>query len=450
MPELTPNDFKLPRSAPPRTEQEKAAHIKRARLSIKKGRVFFYPASGVDWRPIRRFSRDCDTFVYCDWQMSLDYFTRVLQGQEEGPGLPGIQDGYPALGQICSSIGHVIELEPQHLVDGPVLADPSFLTVEERANYESKYLEFANKPPWGRLVPLTLEVDGTKRRVTLIYLCAEGVATYLQLFNAQGVAPTHLCIVNCGDDRDGWTDFRDYAQPLGRAVSANAVKPELLVCDYAEHNWPWDDSIENLDWAAARVYEIFDPRVYFELIFPIRGDIFAFAPRNCDACALWLATPGDGRHGLYFSWIEFVNLLGGRPGNPLKCLRHDQWLPLLMGDGPHPWQVPMGNLIKIDPAMGRLRYIYVFPNIENQRLTEPEQAHSLVMGALETLNEAGAEDIAMNGILGAHPHRDEQIRPVMVDAIEQWSAMEHHRSERSIQRIYLVDLRGGFNVAPLV
>jgi len=104
----------------------------------------------------------------------------------------------------------------------------------------------------------------------------------------------------------------------------------------------------------------------------------------------------------------------------------------------------LGDLIKIKPALGKLSYLYILPNIEDSRLQEPAQARRLVMDALETLNDAGVEAVAMNGIHGDPRELDGQIAKVMVDAARDWP-QEAHRSEPTIKDIYLVDLRGGFN-----
>ena len=448
MAELPLNDVTLSQSALLISEQEKTEQIRMARESIKEGRAFFYPACGFDWRPIRRFSGACDTFVYCDWHMQVEHFDQVIQGQGENLGFHGTAAHYPKLSEVCVRMASPIALEPNQLVDGPVNAESRFLTPEERAKYNRNHEQFANHVPWGRLVVLTQRIDDRERKVTLIYLCAEGVATYFQLFNAQRVAPSHLCIVNCGAGFGfNWTDFRDFAKPLGRAVSANPVWPQYLITDYAEHNWPTEGCIENLGWAAARVYRFFDAReiaVYKPKAQGERGDIFTFAPKNCDACALWLSSSNDGRPGLYFSWRDFVDYLASRSANQWSYLRHDQWLPLAMNHGLHPWQAPMGNLIKIDP-IGKLRFIYFFSNVEDQGISEPEQARPLIMAALETLNEAGVQKVAMNGIQGIHRHHDDQIKPVMVNAVRDWFELKYHRSELSIQCVHLVDLRGGFN-----
>ena len=151
---------------------------------------------------------------------------------------------------------------------------------------------------------------------------------------------------------------------------------------------------------------------------------------------------------MLFSWQAFAGQLEGLPQGRVCQLRLNERqpiAPITLGPASRPWLNPLGNLVRIDPPLNRLRLIWFMPNLEDTFVSEPAQARSLVMAALETLNEAGAENVAMNGIQG-HPRKlDEQIRTVMVNAVRNWFEMEHHRSERSIRHVDLVDLRGGFN-----
>jgi hypothetical protein len=107
----------------------------------------------------------------------------------------------------------------------------------------------------------------------------------------------------------------------------------------------------------------------------------------------------------------------------------------------------LGTLIRLAPPLDHLRHIYVIPNLDDTFVGDPAQARPLVLGALETLNEAGAEVVAMNGIQG-NPHElDGQIAQAMADAVREWLRLgkDEHRAEVSIRRVFLVDLRGGFD-----
>jgi hypothetical protein len=167
--------------------------------------------------------------------------------------------------------------------------------------------------------------------------------------------------------------------------------------------------------------------------------------------ALWLRFGGGD---LFLSWQAFAGQLAGLPPEQVRQLRLNEQepiRPIAIGPTSRPWWNPLGNLILLRPALHHLRLIYFFPNLAGTFISDPAQARSLVMAALETLNEAGAKNVAMNGIQGNSHELNGQIAQVMADAANEWLEMgiERHRSEVSIRHINLVDLRGGFGDAPL-
>lgn len=176
-------------------------------------------------------------------------------------------------------------------------------------------------------------------------------------------------------------------------------------------------------------------------VYKIRGDIFDFAPKHCDGCALWL---GHDCNRLISGWDRLARRLQEDPERKLYYLQHYQWFPFQNEDGL--WRSPYGKLLKIKNALEKLSYLYVLPDIQCRRLYEPAQARRFVMNALEILNDAGVKEVAMNGIHGDPRENEKEIAKVMVDAACDWP-QEMHRSDPTIERIFLVDLRGGFNAA---
>lgn len=181
---------------------------------LKTTRVLFYPASEFDWRPLHRFTLpghfDCQTILYCDWfrERESEFAARLKD-------IP-----------VAMEVESETVITPEQITPASTAAPLDFLRADERERYRDRYRDFAAKKGWGRRVVLRGELgDGRKRRLNLIYLGAEGVATYLQVFNQQRIAPFMLCTVGCGAGFGyNWTDFRVYADALGRAVESNPAK----------------------------------------------------------------------------------------------------------------------------------------------------------------------------------------------------------------------------------
>jgi hypothetical protein len=59
-------------------------------------------------------------------------------------------------------------------------------------------------------------------RFSLLYICGEGVATYLQLYNANNIVPIAIAVIQPGTGWGfNWTDFRDEEKPLGQVMHKN-------------------------------------------------------------------------------------------------------------------------------------------------------------------------------------------------------------------------------------
>jgi len=237
-------DFIMESSPPPSAQPEPASWPER----LKSEHVFFYPACRFDWYPLYRFSDQCRLFVYCDWY-NVPGETRVIEEFEAA--IRNIHDLTPAGGAL--RCGVIDELQPEQLGICSVNALASFLTAEELRAYKRCWEMVGSPEGWGRQVKLTRSADGAQRHLILIYLCAEGVATYLNWFMDQETAPRYLCIKRCGHGFGcNYTNYNDLAAPLGRAVRANlrrhGVAPEYFITDCG-HDWPWNVRVERFqDW----------------------------------------------------------------------------------------------------------------------------------------------------------------------------------------------------------
>jgi len=233
--ELTTADLQryIKELSPASTPEERPIEL--VKNDMRSGKVFFYPASGFDWEPILdpKINSRFSTFIYCDWVMKLQDFE---QGNHVAWQMQPVRN--EALNFGCDSALEINICE----LGGIEVEIMDFLTPEEQAFYRRCYDDFANKQPWGRL----LEVKIANRKVRLVFLCAEGVKTYLELFSAPHCAPEFLSIKGPGTGFGfNWTDFRRYKEALGRAVDRNPSKPTWLGADQ-EHDWPWisDDGQE--------------------------------------------------------------------------------------------------------------------------------------------------------------------------------------------------------------
>jgi hypothetical protein len=177
----------------------------------------------------------CDLFVFCDWARQAADFEKTIRDRET------LNRERPAGSYLeC----HVIrEVQPKHLGTKSIHANFDFLTEAEKAAYQDRYKRYAVREGWGRLAEIVREDQNGVQRFPLLYLGAEGVATYLNLFAGQCIIPHVLCIKNSGGGfGEGWTQFNDWTAPLGRAVAFGAERcgrePKYLVTDRV-HDWPW-------------------------------------------------------------------------------------------------------------------------------------------------------------------------------------------------------------------
>jgi hypothetical protein len=206
-------------------------------------RVCFYPACYFDWRPLFRFGLpgrfDCQTFVYCDWLRGVAGALRQEIANIGGNPPPGHQLELVSLQDIQpTDLTHADTVPPNPM---------EHLRPDEIARYRDCLDRCATREGWGCLAKLRHTMNEGERDLNLVYLGAEGVATYLQVFRAQQIAPYMLCTVNCGVETDcGWTDFRLSREALGRAVELAPHQPEFVVNEgRTPYDWPWNELVQD-------------------------------------------------------------------------------------------------------------------------------------------------------------------------------------------------------------
>ena len=104
--------------------------------------------------------------------------------------------------------------------------------------------------------------------------------------------------------------------------------------------------------------------------------------------------------------------------------------------------------------MDQLQFLYLHPNPSGVAGVEPGNVQGMVLNAITALNGVGCHLVAMNGIhagttKGGHNcERDGTNTQQTMDTIRTWRAMcDRGESQRHIQRLYLVDIRGEFGPA---
>jgi len=199
--------------------------------NLHKHQVFYYPGACLDWEPLRRLTHLCDTFIFCDWNVSAESVTGDF-------GLAGVTTDF--IIPLCKEdVAYLADRNPLHrsleyrvaaLVGGP--AEP----------WE----------PWAKYAQLTRTVGGVTRKLHFFYLGMEGITAYFNLFAPHKMAPRVLCM-QFGMDSNG-VQFGDWADGLlGKIIrgvawqcegavgvggpGANLPYPTLL------HEWPgWPKS----------------------------------------------------------------------------------------------------------------------------------------------------------------------------------------------------------------
>ena len=160
-------------------------------------RSVYYPASGLDGNPLERLGAHFASFVYADYDARYD-------GDAVRKELSSVA-GYRVLGDRLLSRD---ELDVGAWTHAPGFAGRlgrpfALWTILERL------------PTFGE--------EHGPRRLSFLFLGADGVATYEGLYAANGLAPAVLAIVHPGAGTGGnWTNFDDPRGALCKAVLKGA------------------------------------------------------------------------------------------------------------------------------------------------------------------------------------------------------------------------------------
>jgi hypothetical protein len=179
----------------------------------------YYPASRTDGRPIKLCNTvwrrlGIDSFVYCDFDLSVREFladTHTMRGYHVL--------AYRHLGPSeYVPEGWTLEMVPE--VDG-------------RRRYWDSFLGHGGPAHGACWVVMERDADRSPahgpERLSVLFVCGEGLATFQQLYCSRGIAPKMLCFIQCWGFAGNWTDFSAWGAPFHRTLDKyRACIPEWL------------------------------------------------------------------------------------------------------------------------------------------------------------------------------------------------------------------------------
>jgi hypothetical protein len=202
----------------------------------------YYPASGFDGRPVQFLAGLVHSFIYVDYGVGQDRLHEALE--ENG------FSGYRILGRKRLSQADLVPqgwtpTVPSRFREN-VLRGQGTVRSFAQAPF-AEWLIFGREAGFGQ--------EHGPDRFSLVYLGADGVATYQALYHTNRVAPLAVAIIQPGTGFGGnYTDFKKpegfFAWTVLRAGSGPV--PEYLVCggmglDYERSFWP-DDYPHHVEW----------------------------------------------------------------------------------------------------------------------------------------------------------------------------------------------------------
>lgn len=194
----------------------------------------YYPASCTDGGVIK----DCNTlrknlgvvsFVYCDYHVTQEYLSKNLNMR-----------GYHVMANRDLSI--------EEIGNRPNIHGYISLSAMEQNKMVKNINLYANPSPFARWMVFERDNNYTNehgpQRISVLYVCGEGVATYLSLYAARNISPCILAIIQPGHGFGfNWTNFFDSKAALYRALKANpAGMPQYV------YKGGIGKGYDNLDW----------------------------------------------------------------------------------------------------------------------------------------------------------------------------------------------------------
>ena len=183
-------------------------------------RSVYYPASGIDGRPIRFMGFHVQSFVYVDYGNSSDEVLAHLQEPKFG------FRGYNAL--FCRTVSEG-ELFPGGFQLNSIRRAKIIQAISRpmRAPYPSLF-SFAIWAVFDRQAEFTDEHG--PQRFSVLYIGGEGVAMHHELYVARQKSPEVIAIVQPGTGFGGnWTNFTSEEAELYKAFTIVRNRPTFLL-----------------------------------------------------------------------------------------------------------------------------------------------------------------------------------------------------------------------------
>ena len=186
----------------------------------------FYPACGLDGRPVQYFGGAIHSFVYVDELCSNDDVTASLNTFR----------GYRLL------FARPVEKE--------TLDIDSFECHSNRLNRHNDFSR-RSRPVFSYALWAVFErVDGFEAdhgpvRFSLLYIGGEAVSAYWSLYRRHGIAPFGITLIKCDAFTGNWTSFLDDRAELASLVMVTnrVVPPRYLFCESSGRDcdspWRW-------------------------------------------------------------------------------------------------------------------------------------------------------------------------------------------------------------------
>ena len=167
----------------------------------------YYPASRLDGRPIEFCNTiwrqlGVNSFVYADFDVS----ERELMDDVLGP---RSLCGYRVLGHRRLRPEEYIPAGWKLEMVGGKYWD-TFLGSKDAPQHYAHWVVFERKE--------TKNITHGPDRLSLLFVCGEGLATFQQLYCSRGIAPKMACAIQCWGFAGNWTDFTAPGAPFYKTL----------------------------------------------------------------------------------------------------------------------------------------------------------------------------------------------------------------------------------------
>lgn len=168
----------------------------------------YYPSCGLDGRPIKHLAGHFSSFVYVDYGTPREAVMSRLAT-------------HPLVGYDIIHLEFLTDRD----IDPALWSDPSLFNAERdqniptwKANWFALWIIFRRQQ--------TFDDGHGLERFSLLYLAAEGVTAFENLYGRLEIVPAVICLVRPGTGFGGnWTDFTEPQGIFSQTVQANRAGP---------------------------------------------------------------------------------------------------------------------------------------------------------------------------------------------------------------------------------